>query len=122
MIPLIRYAYPILEKYKDMGKPISVISNQKFNHYLKGIGKLAGIDETVEIVRHKEATRVVYLHPKHELISAHMSRKTFATLSLEYLPKPYGNYREFRLQKLPTVYKCNRGKETNRNGESLESP
>ena len=83
VVPLNVYAYSILEKYSERSRPLPVISNQKFNDYLKELGKMAGIDEPVEIVRYKGATKIVSTHPKYELITVHVGRKTFVTLSLE---------------------------------------
>lgn len=82
-VPLAPQAYEILEKYQDMAYPLPVISNQKMNDYLKDLGKLAEINDPVEIVRYRGAKKMVNVYPKYELISAHTGRKTFATLSLE---------------------------------------
>jgi integrase len=60
-----------------------MISNQKFKKYVKELCKLAEIDDPIEIIRYKGATKQSTLYRKHELISAHTGRKTFATLSLE---------------------------------------
>jgi integrase len=82
-IPLIPQSMEILERYKGLYKPIPQISNPKFNKYIKELCKLAGINDVIEIVRHKGKNRISTLYPKHELISAHTGRKTFCTLSLE---------------------------------------
>ena len=82
-IPLNSYATEILSRYRMQIKPLPVISSQKFNDYLKILCRHAGIDEQIEIVRYKGAQKIVEVHPKHKLISAHTGRKTFATLSLE---------------------------------------
>lgn len=83
MIPLNKYAYDILEKYKEMEKPLPVISNQKMNDYLKDLGKEAEFFDPIEIVRYRGAKKVVNVYPKYDLLSVHVGRKTFATLSLE---------------------------------------
>lgn len=82
-IPLNEYALSILGRYRDKATPLPRMTNQRLNVYLKVLGKFAGIDENVEIVRFKGATRVVENYPKYELIGAHTGRKTFCTLSLE---------------------------------------
>jgi len=98
-IPLNKYSIAILEKYKGMAKPLPVISNQKLNQYLKGwddkddqgkikkhnpgLCEIAGINESIEIVRYKGTKREAIVYPKYELIGVHTGRKTFATLSLE---------------------------------------
>lgn len=83
MIPLNKYAYQILEKYKEMEKPLPVISNQKMNDYLKDLGKEAEFFDPIEIIRYRGAKKVVNVYPKYDLLSVHVGRKTFATLSLE---------------------------------------
>lgn len=82
-IPLTGYAVDILVKYKIQHKPLPVISSQNFNIYIKELCKSAGIDDSVQIIRFNGAKRTVEVFPKHELISAHVGRKTFCTLSLE---------------------------------------
>ncbi|MDX5478334.1 MAG: site-specific integrase [Cyclobacteriaceae bacterium] len=83
IIPLNNYAYQILEKYKEMDRPLPVISNQKMNDYLKDLGKEAEFFDPIEIVRYRGAKKVVNVYPKYDLLSVHVGRKTFATLSLE---------------------------------------
>ncbi|WP_439481627.1 site-specific integrase [Cyclobacterium plantarum] len=83
IVPLNQYSKTILEKYRNLASPIPMISNQKFNKYVKELCKLAGIDDPIEIIRYKGATKQSTIYKKHEIISAHTGRKTFATLSLE---------------------------------------
>jgi len=82
-IPLIKNSKFILEKYADNLNPLPIISNQKFNKYIKIACEQVGINEPVEIVRYKGATRIESTVPKFQLISSHVGRKTFVTLSLE---------------------------------------
>jgi site-specific recombinase XerD len=82
-VPLNGYSRQILSKYKDAHKPLPVISNQKLNEYLKDLCENAKINTPTEIVRFKGVERQVDVYPKHELISVHVGRKTFVTLSLE---------------------------------------
>jgi site-specific recombinase XerD len=60
-----------------------MISNQKLNDYIKDICKAAEINEEIEIVRFRGNKRESKTCPKHQLISVHTARRTFATLSLE---------------------------------------
>lgn len=83
IVPLNKYSKAILEKYRDLASPLPMISNQKFNKYVKELCKLAEIDDPIEIIRYKGATKQSTIYRKHDLISAHTGRKTFATLSLE---------------------------------------
>lgn len=83
VVPLNPYSFSILGKYSMMQRPLPIISNQKMNDYLKELGKLAQINDPVQIVRFKGAKREENTYPKHELLSVHTGRKTMATLSLE---------------------------------------
>ena len=49
------------------------------NVYLKEVGKVASIDETVKISKTKGGLRVDRNHKKHELITVHTARRSFAT-------------------------------------------
>ncbi|WP_354299472.1 tyrosine-type recombinase/integrase [Pedobacter sp. UYP1] len=82
-IPLSGIAYDILSKYPTTIKPLPVISNQKFNSYLKDLGKLAEINEIIPITRFAGNTEKTRVYKKYELVSVHTARKTFVTLSLE---------------------------------------
>lgn len=82
-VPLNDYAKAILAKYKDMQQPLPVLSNAKMNEYLKELCENAEIKEPVEIVRFRGSVREVNVYPKYKLISVHVGRKTFVTLSLE---------------------------------------
>jgi integrase len=82
-IPLNSVSGAILDKYKDLHKPLPMISNQNLNYSIKDLCQLAGIDQQIEIVRFHGKKRLVKTYPKHELIHFHTARKTFVTLSLE---------------------------------------
>ncbi|SFC26959.1 Site-specific recombinase XerD [Zunongwangia mangrovi] len=69
----------LLEKY-DYELP--KISNQKFNEYLKKIGKLAEINSDVKIVRFRGKEEVVIKKPKYKFMSSHMGRRTAVTILL----------------------------------------
>ena len=60
-----------------------MISNQKTNDYIKELGQLAGIDTPIEIVRMRGIKKITEVFKKHELLSIHVGRKSFITLSLE---------------------------------------
>lgn len=83
VIPLNPVSYSILQKYKGQLRPLPIISNQKTNDYIKEIGKLAGIDTPIEKVRVYGVKKVAETFPKYELLSIHVGRKSFITLSLE---------------------------------------
>lgn len=62
-IPLLPTASKLLDKYRPEGRLLPVISNQKFNSYLKEIAELVEIDKR---------------------LTHHVARKTFATTVLLY--------------------------------------
>ena len=88
--PIIIYfndlSYPIIKKYerfKDVSDNVlPVISNQKYNDYLKELGKLAGLDQPTTKVIFKGSERIERTVPKYELLTSHVARKTFVTLAL----------------------------------------
>lgn len=76
----ILHALPILKKYNYT---LPVISNQKFNEYLKEIGEIAELDYPVRIIRFSGVKEVQIRQPKYEFMSSHMARRTFVTIMLE---------------------------------------
>lgn len=83
IVPLNIYSHAILEKYDGLANPLPIISNQKFNRYIKELGEMAGINDPIERIRYRGAEKISNMYPKYKVISAHTGRKTFATLSLE---------------------------------------
>jgi integrase len=82
-IPLIQPALQILAKYKDLiTGPLPIISGPKYNEYIKECCRIAGIDTPTSISRHVGNICTSSIHPKYELITSHVGRKTFTTLSL----------------------------------------
>jgi integrase len=82
-IPLNSISASILDKYKDLTRPLPLISNQNLNYYIKELCKETGINQQIEIVRFFGKKREVKTYPKYDLIHFHTARKTFVTLSLE---------------------------------------
>lgn len=66
-IPLLPKAISIIEKYQDDKRLLPVVSNQKFNSYLKEIAEIIGIEKK---------------------LTHHIARKTFATTVLLYNDVP----------------------------------
>jgi integrase len=77
VIPLHKFVKGILSKYNGNLPP--VISNQKMNKYLKEIGEIAGIDETVKIAITRGGKTENDLFCKFDLITTHTARRSFAT-------------------------------------------
>ncbi|GAA4000836.1 site-specific integrase [Hymenobacter fastidiosus] len=78
-IDLNQYSRNILQKYPN-GLPR--ISEQKYNKYLKELGQVCGIDSSIQVVRIQGTKRIEEIVPKYELMTSHIARKTFTTLSL----------------------------------------
>jgi len=76
-IPLHPVVKEILEKY-EYNMP-ETISNQKFNDYIKEVGKLAKIDENETITKTIGGVLTTNYLPKYKLISSHTGRRSFCT-------------------------------------------
>lgn len=86
-VPVPHEALRLLKKYK-FNCPVlnpngKLMSNQKFNDYIKDATIEAGINEEVDIRENGNSVK----YKKHELISSHTARRSLATnLYLEELP------------------------------------
>jgi integrase len=77
--------WEIWNKYD--GQLPKVISNTKFNKYLKKACKLAGIDGNEEKKITKGGVRLTDTYKKYELVTSHTARRSFATnLYLDGVP------------------------------------
>jgi integrase len=85
-IPLNQHAKALL--LKNDGRLPKLFSNQKTNEYLKELGELAGITESILIIKYRGIEKVEFLEPKYKFISSHTARRTFVTLSLEKGMRP----------------------------------
>lgn len=85
-VDLNEFSKGILAKYEHNRGAINyvlpVISNQKYNEYLKELGKLAGFDDEITTVHFRGAERIEKTVKKYDLMTTHIARKTFVTLSL----------------------------------------
>lgn len=77
VIPIHPTVKNIIEKYEDQLPPM--ISNQKFNDYIKDVVKLAGIKEKVQKTITIAGRERTYSYEKWEQISTHSGRRSFAT-------------------------------------------
>ena len=79
-------ARTILEKYKDYQSKdkfaLPVISNQKYNEYLKELGQMAKLDTQTRIVYYKGSKRHDEFYPKYQLLTSHVARRTFVVTAL----------------------------------------
>lgn len=78
-IPLHSQTREILAKYNY--KLPRVLSNQKFNEYVKEVARQAGILSTTTLTKTKGGERTETIKPKAELVTVHTARRTFATLA-----------------------------------------
>jgi integrase len=80
-IPLNPYTKAILKKYKDklLDKCLPVISEQKTNEYLKELFKKVELNRKVQKVNFQGAKRIKVTAPLSEVITFHISKKTFMT-------------------------------------------
>ena len=93
-------AAALLEKYRGEGlRLLPVMANQVMNRNLREITKRAGLRELVEVVTTEMGKVVKQQIPKHELVTMHTTRHTFARQSLlrgmpvEVLQKVMGHAR-----------------------------
>ncbi len=77
VIPLHDMVQAIMDKYE--GVLPSVISNQKFNDYLKEVAKMAGLNSTEQKSITKGGVRRTVTYEKWELVTTHTGRRSFAT-------------------------------------------
>jgi integrase len=85
-IPLNKISKSIFKKYKNN---LPKLSQVKLNLYLKEIGKIVGLIENIILVKFQSGKRLEQLVPKYELLSSHVGRRTFITLSiLKGIPTP----------------------------------
>lgn len=84
-IPIIKFASEILKKYYDeeSDRLFPLISNQKFNEYLKEVGEKAKIKEKIEVIKYRGAERIEKTIKKYDALTSHVARKTFITNALQ---------------------------------------
>ena len=83
---------PFSQKMEDLlkdGFPYS-ISVQKFNKHIKDVCQIAKIDTITKGYKYDKETkrRVLDNYPKHELITSHDLRRTFASNNYVKMPTP----------------------------------
>ncbi|TZF83253.1 site-specific integrase [Pedobacter sp. BS3] len=81
VIPIHPAITAIMKRYEGLTEnslPLP-ISNQKLNDYIKEVGELAGINETIQKERTTAGVKTVISTPKYELITTHTARRSFAT-------------------------------------------
>lgn len=81
-VPLLGSATDILERYSGGFASLPVLSNQKMNEYLKEIAEKAELNENVQTVIYQNGLPIIKIVKKWTLVTTHVARHTFATLSL----------------------------------------
>lgn len=79
MVPLNQYSKEILERNAGGEYCLPVISQQKTNDYLKELLEAAKFDRKVRITHFKGAKRISETHPLYDVVTFHVSKKTFMT-------------------------------------------
>jgi integrase len=75
-IPLNSHVKLLLAKYNHS---IKMISQQRFNEYLKEVCELAKINEAITFYQTRGDERVQITLPKYKLVTSHTARRSFAT-------------------------------------------
>jgi len=81
--PLFPNAVSIIEKYKDLPTPLPRYTNQAINRELKIIAEKAKLNRKVKRIAYHDNRKTEYSFYLHQVISTHMARKTFISLSLQ---------------------------------------
>ena len=81
MIPIHPMVKQIFDRYTINGEIIlpRAISNQKMNGYLKVIGKKAELNQQIIITLNRGIIRDKKIYSKHQLLTTHTARRSFAT-------------------------------------------
>jgi len=83
VIPLRPEALEIINKYHSKGLELPIKTNQKTNEYIKEIGKIAGMDDTVSWVVLSGRNKTVYKEKRYDKLKTHTGRRTFITTNIE---------------------------------------
>jgi site-specific recombinase XerD len=91
-IPLLPPVENILQKHK--GKFPRALSPQKYNSYIKEVGKIAGLDtltkgKILKKVAKDKNRKVLGSYPKYKLITSHIGRRSLATNYYGIIPSSY---------------------------------
>lgn len=79
IVPFEGYIAPAKDILERIGYSVPKISNQKFNEYIKTVGKLAGMDEIIKITRYSGKQKLVIEKRKYDFLSSHVSRRSMVT-------------------------------------------
>ena len=80
-IPLVKYAREILARYENTFSKyaLPVISQQRYNNYLKELGKIMKFNDELVHVNYSGNKRIENTFQKWERLTSHVGRQTFIT-------------------------------------------
>lgn len=76
LIPIHNKLKPLIENLHE----IKFISSQKYNSYLKQLLFFSGVHSEVKTTYYSGNKTIEQINKKHEIVSSHVARRTFATL------------------------------------------
>lgn len=79
IVPFEGYIAPAKDILERIGYKVPKISNQKFNEYIKTVGELAGLNETIKITRYSGKQKLVIEKKKYDFLSSHVGRRSMVT-------------------------------------------
>ena len=79
IVPFEGYIAPAKDILERIGYSVPKISNQKFNEYIKTVGKLAGMGEIIKITRYSGKQKLVIEKRKYDFLSSHVGRRSMVT-------------------------------------------
>lgn len=82
-VPFKGFISPALDILVKYNYQLPLISQQRFNDYIKDVGKLIKINESVEIKRFSGKELIVIKKPKYDFMASHMARRTCITILLQ---------------------------------------
>lgn len=88
IVPFTGFIAPALTILKKYNYVLPVISNQKFNEYIKEAAELATLNRPVSIERMLGRKKLIIENPLHQFITMHTARRTCVSLLLNVAKMP----------------------------------
>ncbi len=87
-IPFVGYSSPALDILKKYDFELPLLTNQKFNEYVKISASKAELNRIVKLTRYQGNKEIMFEQPVHEIISSHMGRRTCVSILLNVYNLP----------------------------------